>query len=397
MRASERLLRIPRSGIRRVLERPTAANSVSLAAGDPDLATPPHIVAAASEAMLSGMTHYTHGKGLMELRRAFARKLAVENNMPGVNPEREIVVTVGALNALSATFLALVNPGDQVIIPDPSFANYAAQVSLAGGTVVPLRAGHSTGFQPDLAQLEQVAATAKILIINSPGNPTGVVLDREMLTNISEIAIRHDLFVIADEAYEHLVFDDHPHVSMASLPGMAERTMTIHSMSKSWSMTGWRIGFATGPADLIEQVAKVQEHLVGCPPAMTQWGALAALEGSTTPRNEMVANYARRRLLVLEALADVPGLDLVRPDGAFYAFPRFTIGLEGYELAEAVADGAGVVTIPGVAFGKAGASHLRISYAVPDAQLLAGLEKLTAWLVATTEVGSTVKRSGGAR
>lgn len=374
--ASKRLTTIPRSGIRRVLERGSRPGVVSLAAGDPDFATPHHIVAAATAAMERGETHYTHGRGLIELREAFAAKLSVENGVVA-DPATQIVVTAGALNALASTFLATVDPGDGVIVPDPGFANYAAQVALAGGRVVPLALTDALSI--DLAELERLAPTARVLVINTPGNPTGVLLDRTVLEGVADIARRHDLLVISDEAYEHLVYDG-PHVSIASLPGMMERTISIHSMSKSWSMTGWRIGFATGPADLIDEITKAQEHLIGCPPAMTQWGAVAALTGSTEERDAMVDRYRSRRSLVIDALEGLPGLHLVTPTGAFYAFPRFEIGLDGYELADVVADGAGVVAIPGIAFGDGGSRHLRISYALPEDRLTEGLGKLAHWL-----------------
>lgn len=354
-----------------------------LAAGDPDLATPVHVVEAAHEAMLRGMTHYTHGRGLIELRRAFAEKLRVENRIPA-DPDLEIVVTAGALNALSATFLSVVDPGDRVIVPDPGFANYRAQIAIAGGVVTPLPHRHAAGFQPDLGELEQLAAGARVLVLNSPANPTGAVLTEQILSGIADIARRHDLIVVSDEAYEHLIYDGQRHVSIAALPGMAQHTITIHSMSKSWAMTGWRIGFATGPHSLIEQIAKVQEHLIGCPPAMTQWGALAALSGPSTERDLMVERYARRRELVLETLLPFPQVELVAPAGAFYAFPRLDLGREGLELASAVADGAGVITIPGTAFGSEGSAHVRISYAVSDASLGEGLDKLARWLGSTS-------------
>lgn len=379
MQAADRLLGIPRSGIRAVLERTGSPGMTDLAAGDPDFATPAHITEAAHDAMLRGMTHYTHGRGLIELRRAFAEKLRIENGILA-DPDQEIVVTAGALNALAATFLSVVDPGDRVIVPDPGFANYRAQIALAGGVVAPLPYRHAAGFQPDLEELERLAADARVLVLNSPGNPTGAVLNEQTLAGIADVARRHDLIVVFDEAYEHLVYGEGRHVSVAALPGMAQRTISIHSMSKSWAMTGWRIGYATGPGALIEQIAKAQEHLIGCPPTMTQWGAVAALSGPTTERDLMVEDYARRRELVLETLHRLPNVELVAPAGAFYAFPRFDLGLEGLELASAIADGAGVVTIPGTAFGSEGAAHVRISYAVPDIRLREGLDKLARWL-----------------
>lgn len=244
---------------------------------------------------------------------------------------------------------------------------------------MPVAHPHSHGFAPDLTQLDSLAADASALIVNTPGNPTGTVLSEDQLRAIADIAIRHDLIVIADEAYEHLVYGEGRHISIASLPGMADRTLSIHSLSKSWAMTGWRVGFVAGPADLVDLIAKAQEHLIGCPPAMTQWGAVEALSGPLTARTEMVRRYARRREMVLEALADLPDVDLVTPEGAFYAFPRFDIGVTGVELAERIADEAGVLAVPGIAFGDEGAAHLRLSYACDEAVLEQGLDRLVRW------------------
>lgn len=375
---SGRASTIPRSGIRAVLERGGAPGVVSLAAGDPDYDTPEFIIEAATAAMRKGQTHYTHGRGLPELREAFADKLRTENGIDA-DPGTDIVVTAGALNALAATFLSAVDDGDRVLVPDPGFANYQAQVRLAGGVPVGLAHRHDDGFLPDLDELRRLAPSAKVLVVNTPGNPTGAVIDRERLTAVATIAREHDLLVIADEAYEHLVYAGSEHVSIAAMPEMSERTLTISSLSKSWAMTGWRVGFVSGPAAIIEVIARVQEHLIGCPPAMTQWGGVAALSGPTDARTAMIERYAARRRLVVDAIGNAPGIDLVPPAGAFYAFPRFDVGLTGNALAEAVVDEARLVTIPGIAFGGNGAAHLRISYATPESELHEGLERLKAW------------------
>lgn len=375
---SERVSTIPRSGIRSVLERSGEPDVVSLAAGDPDFETPEHIVVAATDAMRSGQTHYTHGRGLVELREAFTEKLRTENGI-AADASTDVVVTAGALNALAAAFLSTVDSGDRVLVPNPGFANYQAQVRLAGGIPVGLAHCHEDGFQPDLDELDRLAPSAKILVVNTPGNPTGAVIDRDRLAAVADLARRHDLLVVADEAYEHLVYAGAEHHSIATMPGMSQRTLTISSLSKSWAMTGWRTGFVTGPATLIALIAKVQEHLIGCPPAMTQWGGVAALTASTAARTRMVERYAQRRRLVVDAFEHVPRAELVAPRGAFYAFPRFRVGLSGYELAAAAADEARVITVPGIAFGTNGADHLRLSYATTESALAAGLERLTAW------------------
>lgn len=376
MIAAQRVTAIPRSGIRSVLERAGDPGIINLAAGEPDFDTPPHITRAAVEAMSGGATHYTHGRGLPELREAYVAKLAAENELTGYRPDRHVVVTAGALNALAATFLAVVNPGDRVLVPDPGFANYAAQIQLAEGVPVAIPFPHELGFQPDFERLEQLAKTASVLIVNSPANPTGVTLSPDVLSRIADIAERQNLLVIADEAYEHLIYGDSQHRSFAALPGMRKRTLTVHSMSKSWAMTGWRIGFVAGPEPLIAEIAKAQEHLIGCPPAMTQWGAVAALTGPIDSRQEMVRRYTQRRALVLEAFALIPEVELVVPDGSFYVFPRFAYPERGNDLAQRIADTAGVLAVPGSAFGSGSGQHLRFSYAGPEARLQIGLERL---------------------
>lgn len=373
------MLRIPRSGIRQVLDGVASNDIIALAAGDPDFDTPTHISDSATAALRRGATHYTNGRGIIELRVAWSEKLARENGLAGVSAESQIVVTAGALNALSASLLSVVNSGDRVLLPDPGFANYQAQVLLAGGVPVAVPHPHRLGFVPDYDQLDSLAKTASVLIVNTPGNPTGTVLSEDHLRSIADVAIARDLLVIADEAYEHLVYQGSRHVSIASLPGMAERTLSIHSLSKSWAMTGWRVGFVSGPADLIDLIAKAQEHLIGCPPAMTQWGAVAALTGPLDARREMVARYAARRAMVVDALTGLHDVDLVVPDGAFYVFPRFDIGTTGIELAQRVADEAGVLAVPGIAFGSEGAAHLRLSYACDETVLQRALERLVRW------------------
>lgn len=377
--AADRIQAIPRSGIRRLLERVGSPDHIDLVAGDPSFGTPPRIIAAAKSALDEGATHYTHGRGIRALREMWVRKLATENCVTGLDPEFNTIVTAGALNALSATLLSIVNPGDRVLIPDPGFANYWSQIRLAGGTPHGVPFPFSREFNPDLNALHDAAPTARVMIINSPGNPTGKTLSRDVLQQIADIANQNNLLVISDEAYEHILYDDAKHTSLASLPGMAQRTLTISSMSKSWAMTGWRIGFVAGPAALIEQIAKVQEHLIGCPPAMTQWGALEALSTASCDRTSMVEAYAERREMVLETLSQIPCIDVVKPDGAFYVFPRFNISPRGEDLAEYLANTAGVLMVPGSAFGRQGDRHLRMSFAGPTDRLEEGLARLQRW------------------
>lgn len=376
---SLRVSKLPRSGIREILDSVKGDDVINLAAGDPNFPTPEHITVAACNALTEGATHYTHGRGLIELREQWSNKLEAENSIRGIDPRTQVVVTAGALNALAATFLAILNEGDRVLLPDPGFANYEAQVLLAGGVPVATPYPFDSRFAPDLGQLEEAASKAKVLIVNSPANPTGAVLSEAELHAIADIAKAHDLLVIADEAYEHLVYAPVRHLSIASLPGMSERTLSIHSMSKSWAMTGWRVGYVSGPAEILDLISKVQEHVIGCPPAATQWGALTALTGPITARRAMFQEYEQRRRLTIDALSGIKKMELVEPYGAFYAFPRINVGLEGKDLALAIASETGVISVPGTAFGLSGDEHVRLCYAGDRSSLTEGLRRLRAW------------------
>jgi aspartate/methionine/tyrosine aminotransferase len=359
-----------------MLEATRRPDMVDLAAGDPSFDTPQHIVEAASSAGAAGRTHYTHGRGEPLLREAIARKLARQNAITS-DPEREIVVTAGALNGLAATFIALLDPGDQVLVPDPAFANYAAQIALAGG--MPVRVPLTRDWQIDLdAVRDRFSQRTRAIVLNSPANPTGAVLQRSSLESLASILDASPIMVISDEAYEDLIYPPAEPVSVASLPGFADRTISIYSFSKTYAMTGWRLGYVVAPADLGEALTKVQEHLVGCASAISQAAGLAALEGPREPTERMLGEYAQRRHRVVTALAGVDGVSLVPPAGAFYAFPH--IESLGASPAQALAEGAGVMTVPGEAFGACGAGHVRISFAGSSEVLELGLARLRAFL-----------------
>ncbi|MGH3008417.1 MAG: pyridoxal phosphate-dependent aminotransferase [Gaiellaceae bacterium] len=369
--AARRLESVPRSGIREVLEAGRGSNAVDLAGGDPSFPTPEHIIAAAAEAAAAGSTHYTHGRGELRLREAIAQKLSRDNGIV-CDPEREVIVTAGALNALAATFLALLDPGDEVLIADPAFANYAAQVALAGGVPVPVPL--TSEWQLDVeAVREKLSSRTRAIVVNSPANPTGAVLERSLLEALAEALDGSRVVVVSDEAYEFLVYPPAQHSSLAALDGFADRTISVFSFSKTYAMTGWRLGYAVAPAGLDEALVKVQEHLVGCPSSVSQAAGLAALEGPREPAEQMLAEYGRRRELVVEALTGIDGVSLVAPAGAFYAFPR--IDALGPAPARGLAE-HGVLSVPGEAFGEQGRRHIRISYAGPFEQVERGLARL---------------------
>lgn len=368
---ARRLASVPRSGIRRVLEAARGSDAVDLAGGDPSFPTPEHIVEAAAQAASAGATHYTHGRGEPRLREAIARKLEAENGID-CDPEQEIVVTAGALNALAATFLALLDPGDEVLLPDPSFANYAAQVALAGGTAVPVPLGSDWQLDVDAVR-ERLSSQTRAIVLNSPANPTGAVLEPAALGALAATLDGSSVVVISDEAYEHLVYPPARHVSVAALPGFEGRTVSVFSFSKTYAMTGWRLGYAVAPPELGAALTTVQEHLVGCASAVSQAAGLAALQGSREPAERMLEEYRLRRELVVEAFGSLDGVALVPPAGAFYAFPR--IDVLGPEPAGALA-ASGVLTVPGEAFGSLGRGHVRISFAGPSEDLERGLRRV---------------------
>jgi aspartate aminotransferase len=362
-----------------MLERAGSEPIVDLATGDPGFTTPGYIRKAALLAVRQGETHYTHSRGAPALRRAFAEKLARENGLGRIDPDTEIVVTAGALNALAAVFQALLDSGDEVLVPDPGFANYRAQVLLSGGTPVPLRLRAEDGFLPSIEALREAATPrTRAIVVNSPANPTGVVFPVAVLRQVASFAAEHGLVLISDEAYEHLVYSPAEHVSLATLEDARPRTVSIFSMSKTYAMTGWRVGFAVAPAPVAEQVAKVQEHLIGCPSSVSQAAALAALTGSNESVKVMVDEYAYRCRLVVNALTGLAGIHLVRPQGAFYAFP--SVGRSGREIAERLLAEERVLVLPGDAFGAAGANHVRVSFATETSIVEEGLRRLCAGL-----------------
>lgn len=347
---------------------------IDLASGDPSFSTPAHICEAAVRAARTGETHYTHGRGQARLREALVNKVATVNGLVGVDPDREIVVTAGGLNGLAAAFQALLDPGDEVLVPDPGFANYAAQVMLAGGRprAVPLLAERQWSYDLD-ALMRAVTGRTRILVVNTPSNPTGSVLAKAELETLAEFACEHELIVVSDEAYEELVYTGRHH-SFAGCADARARTVSVFSLSKSYAMTGWRVGYVIAPPAVAAEIAKVQEHMIGCPSSVSQAAALAAVTGPREPVAEMVAEYRWRRDLVATALDKVSGINCVTPAGALYAFPR--VETFGSDPASTLLERARIRVVPGDSFGRNGAQHVRISFAGDAVELERGLTRL---------------------
>ena len=373
---------VPPSLIRRMFDRAQDVPGVaSLAVGEPDFPTPPHIVEAGQKALRDGFTRYSPNAGYLHLREAIAEKLARRNGIH-VDPEREVFVTVGGMEALMLTLLTGIDPGDEVIVTDPSYTNYAGQVTLAGGVPVFVPTDPGRSYLPELTSIEAaITPRTRALLINSPSNPTGAMYPPDLIGAIADLACRHDLLLISDEVYEALTYGDIPHVSPAALGGLRERTVSIYSLSKTYAMTGWRVGYLAGPAPMLRAMATLQEQVASCVNAAAQQAALAAITGSQDCVDRMVEAYDRRRRFVVERLNALPGVHCPMPDGAFYVFPDVrAITADTVALADRLLSDHKVVVSPGEAFGPRSGGFLRLSYASSDQTLAEGLERLAAGL-----------------
>ncbi len=335
---------------------------IHLEIGEPDFATPPAVVEAAIRALRDGHTHYTPSPGIMPLRMAIAEEMQRTRGLQ-VTAE-QVVVTPGAKPILFFSLLALVDEGDEVICPDPGFPIYESMIRYASGTVVPVALPESQGFRLDIEGLRRaITARTKLIIINSPANPTGGVLEPDDLRQIAELAVEHDLLVFSDEIYSRLIYDG-AHHSIACLPGMAERTILLDGFSKTYAMTGWRLGYGVMPADLVPQISKLMTNSNSCTAAFTQIAGIEALTGDQEPVRQMRDEFRRRRDVIVQGLNTLPGVRCAMPNGAFYAFPNITTtGLKAQELAGRLMNEAGVATLAGTSFGPGGEGYLRLSYA----------------------------------
>ena len=349
---------------------------VDLGGGDPDFITPAHIRQAAEQAMNSGLTHYVNSRGIPELLTAIADKFDRENGLT-YDPATEILVTPGGKQAIFAVMLALVEPGDEVIIPEPAWVSYVPCVHLAGATPVPLALPADDNWTLTQAALEAaVTPRTRIILINSPSNPTGHVMRPEELQAVADVAAAHDLLVLSDEIYEHILFDGHGHIPFASLPGMADRTLTVNGFSKTYAMTGWRLGYVAARREIIGQVFKVHSHSVTCATSFVQAGGVAALTGPQDCISEMLAAYTRRRQLVTEGFNAIPGLHCPTVEGAFYAFLDIRgTGMDSVTFSTRLLDEAYVAVTPGIAFGQAGEGFVRLSFANSDHLLQKAVER----------------------
>jgi len=347
--------------------------------GEPDFPTAPHIVEAAVEALRAGATHYVPAPGIPPLRQAVAAFLERTGRMR-VTPDR-VIVTPGAKPIMFFTILALAAEGDEVLYPDPGFPMYASITSFAGAVPVPVPLRERNGFRIDVGELEHlITDRSRLLILNSPHNPCGSALTREDCEAIADIAQRHDLIVLSDEVYWAIRYG-RTHASVLDVDGMAERTILLDGWSKTFAMTGWRLGFGVFPSALVEPVTRLAINSVSCTSAFSQYAAIAALEGPWAPVDQMVAEFRRRRDIIVAGLNDLPGVSCLEPQGAFYVFPNITgTGYTSAELQARLLKDAGVAALAGTAFGPYGEGFLRFSYANSVENIRSALEAISAQL-----------------
>ncbi|MFC1906064.1 aminotransferase class I/II-fold pyridoxal phosphate-dependent enzyme [Chloroflexota bacterium] len=365
---SQRSINIPPSGIRKFFDLSAGVPGIiSLGVGEPDYVTPWHISEAAISSIKKGYTMYTSNYGLVELREELSRHL---NQRYSINydPKTEIIVTSGASEALDIAMRAVIDPGDEVIVGDPTYVAYIPCITMPGGLPVTVPTTMDDDFEMKASEIEKrITPKTKAILLGNPNNPTGAVIEKDELLKIADLVEKHDLVVISDEIYDRLVYDN-VHTCFASLPGMKERTITCGGFSKSYAMTGWRVGYVGAVPDVIEAMMKVHQYTMMCAPIMGQIGAAEALKNGEESVLEMVEDYNRRRRVIVNGLNYI-GLTCHMPKGAFYAFPSIkSTGLTSGEFAEKLLLEEHVVVVPGSVFGQCGDEHIRCCYAValPD-------------------------------
>ncbi len=376
-----RIASVPPSGIRRFFDLAASRkDAISLGVGEPDFKTPYLIRDAAINSLIDGETQYTANRGLIELRQEIALYLSGRYQV-SYQPDDEILVTIGASEAIDLALRALISDGDEVLVPDPSYVSYAPGVIFAGGKPVPVETKQADYFRLKADILENaITDRTKLLILPYPNNPTGAIMENGDLESIAEVIARHDLLVISDEIYSELVYDGHTHVAFASLPGMYERTITINGFSKAFAMTGWRVGYACGAKEIIAVMNRIHQYAIMCAPRQGQVAAAAALRLGRENGYESVLmmreSYDRRRRLMVNAFRDM-GLECFEPYGAFYVFPSIRrTGMTSEEFCAALLQEKDVAAVPGNAFGKSGEGNVRCCYATAVDKINIALDRM---------------------
>jgi aminotransferase len=369
---------IPPSGIRRFFDMLAEMKDViSLTIGEPDFTTPEHITRAAIESLEAGETHYTANGGMLELRQLIAASLRDRYGVE-YDPRSELIITVGASEGVDASLRATINPGDEVIYHEPCFVAYAPCIQLAGGVAVPVATTDATDFRVTAEMIEAaITPRTKAIFLGYPNNPTGAVLDADDLAAIARVADEHDLLVFSDEIYDRLVYGEHEHAAFSALPGMRDRTVLLGGFSKSYAMTGWRIGYVAAPAELMNGIAKVHQYGIMCAPTSAQFAAIEAMRNGEPALEEMRAEYDRRRRYMVERFNAI-GMSCFEPMGAFYCFPHVAdaTGMDETTFAEKLLEDERVGVVPGTAFGPSGAGHVRVCYATAYEQIVEAMDRI---------------------
>jgi len=381
VKIASRMDRMAPSGIRKVNEKALAMEReghkvLHFEIGRPDFDTPEYIKKAAFEALTAGKVHYTSNFGLMELRQVIADKLNRDNNVP--YKASEILVTVGLSEAVFAVLATILNEGDEILVPDPVWLNYINVPNLLGAKAVTYGLKEETGYQMDLDEIRsKITDKTRAVVIITPNNPTGGVLAEDVLNELAQIAIENDLMVISDEIYERLVYDGAKHISIASLPGMKERTFTMNGMSKAYAMDGWRLGYVAAPEEYVMAMNKFHQHNTTCAPAFVQAAAIAALTQEGEEVNDMVKEYQRRRDYAVKAINDIEGISCQCPKGAFYIFINCkSLGMKSADLSAYLLENAKIALVPGDVFGPGGEGYLRMSFANSYENIVEGCKNL---------------------
>jgi aminotransferase len=373
---SQKVQDIPPSGIRKFFDLVSDVDDViSLGVGEPDHVTPWHVREAAYYSLEQGSTMYTSNYGLLELRKEIDNYLSSSFNL-NYDPNNQILVTVGVSEAVDLALRTLLDEGDELLLPEPSYVSYQPAAQLTGADVVSVPTSADNNFKLDPEELEKfITPQSKVLILCYPNNPTGAIMTEEELQEIAKIVKKHNLFVLADEIYAELTYD-YSYTSFASLEGMKERTIVLNGFSKAYAMTGWRIGYAAAPEPIIESMMKIHQYTMLCAPIVSQNAALEALRNGNKEKDRMVKSYNQRRRVIVEGLNDI-GLDCFEPKGSFYAFPSIkSTGLSSEEFAEQLLEEEGVVVIPGNVFGPSGEGFVRCSYAASLEDIYEALNRM---------------------
>jgi aminotransferase len=362
---SERETELPVLTIGKLLRIAEEDKSViSLGPGEPDFSAPKNIIVAAKKALDKGYTHYSPAGGRSDLKEAIIRKLRKDNKIHA-SPEN-IVVTTGSTEAIMLALMCTIDPGEGVMVPDPGFLAYRPTVEAINGMPISIPLHEEDGFQIDVERMERAIMPEKtnVLILNSPSNPTGTVFSKKVLEEVAGFAVEYDLLIIADEAYEKLVYGGAKHISIGSLNGMEDRVLTLHSFSKTYAMPGFRLGYAVGEEKIIAAMTKLHIFTTLCAPTLSQVTAIEALKGTQEPVRKMVKEYDRRRKMIIKRLDEIPGFRCTEPKGAFYAFPNISYyRMKSYKFSEWLLKNAKVAVAPGTEFGRMGEGFIRLSYA----------------------------------